>query len=61
MQPDVARMEIVTGTGRRWEASLAGGTFATQIPAGVAPDPQGLTVRALDADNRVLYEGTTAD
>jgi hypothetical protein len=61
VQPDVARMEIVTGTGRRWEASLAGGTFATQIPAGVAPDPQGLTVRALDADNRVLYEGTAAE
>lgn len=60
VQPDVARMEIGDGTGRRWVAGVTGGTFATQLPAGVAPDPARLTVRVLDADNRVLYEGSAA-
>lgn len=60
VQPDVARMEVVARDGRRWEAGVAGGTFATQLPAGVAPDPRELTVRVLDADGRVVYEGPAA-
>ncbi|QJY47710.1 hypothetical protein [Pseudonocardia broussonetiae] len=61
VQPAVARMVVTAGTGPPWEASVAGGTFATQLPAGVAPDPRGLTVRALDAVGRVVYEGPAAD
>lgn len=60
VQPDVARMEVVDGTGRRWEVSLAGGTFATQLPAGVAPDPGSLRVRVFDADHRLIYDGPAA-
>lgn len=60
VQPAVARLEVVDGAGRRWEASVAGGTFATQLPAGVAADPAGLTVRAFDADNRLIYDGPAA-
>jgi hypothetical protein len=60
VQPDVARMEVRDGTGRRWEASVAGGTFATQIPAGVAPDSRFLTVRAFDGRGRLLYDGPAA-
>ena len=54
-------MIVLDGTGRQWEASVVGGTFATQIPAGVAPDPRSLTVRVLAADNTVIYEGPAAD
>lgn len=57
VQSDVARMVVVPRVGRQWEASVAGGTFATQIPAGVDPDPRNLTVRVYDADNRLLYDG----
>lgn len=61
VQPDVDRMEILDRTGRRWEAGIAGGTFATQLPAGVAPDPRNLTVRAFDARNRLFYDGPAVD
>ncbi|MBW0091269.1 hypothetical protein I4I73_20510 [Pseudonocardia sp. KRD-184] len=54
-------MVVTAGPGASWGASVAGGTFATQLPAGVAPDPRGLTVRALDAVGRVLHEGAGAD
>lgn len=60
VQPEVARMQVTDPTGRRWEASLAGGTFAVQVPAGAATDPRVLTVRALDGRGRLLYEGPAA-
>lgn len=58
--PGVVRLEVTDRTGRRWDASIAGGTFATQVPAGVAPDAARLTVRASDAGGRLLYEGPAA-
>ncbi len=61
MAPAVARMEIIADGGRSWDASLAGGTFATRIPDGVTHDPRELTVRAVDTRNQVLYEGPAAD
>lgn len=61
VQSDVVRMVVVPSAGRQWEASVAGGTFATQVPAGVAPDPRNLTVRVFDAENRLIYDGPAAD
>jgi hypothetical protein len=58
--PGVVRLEVTDRTGRTWDASVAGGTFATQVPAGVAPDAAQLTVRASDAGGRLLYEGPAA-
>lgn len=57
VQPSVAWLEITAASGLRWEASVAGGTFATQIPAGVPPDADGLIVRAFDAQGGLIYEG----
>lgn len=58
--PGVVRLEVTDRTGRTWDASVAGGTFATQVPAGVASDAAQLTVRASDAGGRLLYEGPAA-
>lgn len=57
VEPGVTRMDVTAATGQRWHVSVAGGTFATQLPDGVPPDPRALTVRAFDADDRLLYEG----
>lgn len=56
----IARMEITAGAGQSWPAAVGGGTFAVRIPAGVAPDPRKLGVRAFDVDNRLIYEGPAA-
>jgi hypothetical protein len=61
VQSGVTRLEVLATTGHRWEAGVAGGTFATRVPAGAPTDPRGLTVRALDARGRVVYEGAAAD
>ncbi len=60
VQSGVTRLEVVAGTGHRWEVGVAGGTFATRIPAGATTDPRNLTVRALDARGRVVYQGAAA-
>lgn len=57
---DMVRMELTGPGGERWDARVGGGTFATVLPGGVAPDPRGLTVRAYDADDRLLYTGPAA-
>jgi hypothetical protein len=60
VRPEVVRMEITARGGQRWHASVAGGTFATQLPAGVPADARELTVRAYDADDHLVGEGPAA-
>ena len=60
VQDRVVRIEVSDGAGRGWVVPVGGGTFATIVPDGVDPDPRRLTVRALDSDGRVLYEGPAA-
>ena len=57
VRPEVVRMEVAAGAGRPWRVSVAGGTFAGQVPPDSPADPRVLTVRAFDADGALLYEG----
>jgi hypothetical protein len=60
VRPEVVRLEVVAGDGRRWRVAVAGGTFAGQGPPGAPTDPRSLTVRAYAADDTLLYEGPAA-
>ena len=57
---DVARMEVDAGGGTRWHVGVVGSTFATQLPDGMPRDARELTVRAYDAQDRLLFHGPAA-
>lgn len=61
VRPEVVRMEVSDGDGRRWWIAVAGGTFAGRAPPGAPTDPRSLTVSAYAADDTLLYQGPPRD